>query len=260
LGLLKNLKKTRGKDSPEYKQEYKHFLVSFAGVSVPPSDIALSSFDGQIHVQDCPYDPDLPVYLAIDPGYYPSFYAVAVFQPHPKGTMLKIESGKSLREEELWQIDEIYVQQTITDDVITMCKTRPWWGNVKKAIIDVAARQSNRQTGTSDIAVWQKRTTFPVLADFVGIDDGLNVHRRWLTTNRLFHDRQKCPSTIREYSLYKMRVRRAGDVKDIPIDANNHIMKCIAYLLVNQYGVVDGNITPVSWTRQTRRPVRRRYA
>jgi hypothetical protein len=257
LGVLKALRKTLGKDHPEYKQRYRHFLSAFAGVSLPSSDIAISSFDRAIHVKPCPYDPELPVYLAIDPGYYPSYYAVAVLQPHPAGTMLGREDERSLKRDELWQIDEVYVQHTVTDDVINVCKKREWWGKVEEAVIDVAARQSNRQTGTSDIALWQQKGHFPVVADFVTIDDGLNTHRRWLTNNRLFHDPTNCPNTLREYLLYKVRARRIGDAKDTPIDANNHLQKAIAYFLVNHYGVTDAILRPVSWKRQTV-PARRR--
>jgi len=170
--------------------------------------------------------------------------------------MLKTECPEA---KELWQIDELYLQRTITDDVINLCKTRPWWRNVTRATIDVAARQSNRQTGTSELAIWQKRTTFPVTTTQLSVDDGLSIHRTWLAKNRLFHDRTNCPHTIREYSLYKMRKRGAGDVKDTPIDANNHALKAIAYLLADVYGVVDAPLAPLRWMRSIKRPTRRRY-
>jgi hypothetical protein len=257
---LRALKKGLGKEHPLYKQRHSRFLAVYAGQSVRPSDVALPSFDSSIHVRPCPYDPDLPVYLAIDPGFYPSYYAVAVLQPHPQGTALHAESEKGLRQEELWQIDEIYLQHTIVDDVVTECQKREWWGSVKEAVIDVASRQTNNQTGQSQLTVWQQRGHFPIRAEVVSIEDGINTHRRWLSANRLFHDSIKCPNTIREYSLYKVRVRHIGDAKDAIIDRNNHIAKALAYFLVVHYGVTDTALKAVRWTRQISSPSRRLWA
>jgi len=254
------LKNTLGADHPAYKQRKRRFDATYGGESVPPSDIAIPTFERDIHATECPYDPCLPVYFGIDPGYYPSYYAVTVFQPHPWGTMLGIETESSVKLDELWQIDEIYVQHTITDEVIAMCREREWWPQVRKAVIDVAARQRERQTGQSDLMIWQVKSHFPVVAEWVAVDDSLNTHRRWLAQGRLFHDAEKCPNTIREYLLHKVRARREGDAKDVEIDRWNHAHKALAYLIVVHYGVHDGTLQPVVWQRKLSKPKRRAWA
>lgn len=254
---LDYLKNTVGIDHPVYKQRKRRFDAVYGGQSVPASDIAIATFDKDIHVRSCPFDKDLPVYLGIDPGYYPSYYAVTVFQPHPWGTMLDNLSERSNEIEELWQVDEIYVQRTVTDDVIAMCREREWWPNVRKAIMDVAGRQRSQQTGQSDLMIWQTKTNFPVVAEWIAVDDSLNTHRRWLAQNRLFHDQEKCPKTIREYLLHKVRARRDGDAKDVEVDRWNHAHKSLAYMLVVQYGLHDGSLQPIQWSRETMRPTRR---
>ncbi len=257
---LDYLKNVLGADHPAYKQRQRRFDAMYGGESVPTSDIAIPTFDRNIHVRKCPFDPDLPVYLGIDPGFYPSYYAVTVFQPHPWGTALGVETDRRDNPQELWQVDEVYVQHTITDDVISACHNREWWPNVRSAVIDVAARQRDRQTGQSDLMIWQTKAHFPVTAEWVAVDDSLNTHRRWLAQNRLFHDEEKCPNTIREYLLHKVRARKPGDAKDTEIDRWNHAHKAAEYLLVLRYGVHDGSLQPVRWKRETSKPSRRAWA
>ena len=254
---LDYLKNAVGIVHPAYVQRKRWYDGVYGGESVPPSDLVFTSFNKDTHISPCPFDKDLPVYLAIDPGHYPGYYAVCAFQPHPWGEKLGIVNEKTKTKQELWQIDEIYVQRWLTEEVINECKKRPWYDNVIKAVIDVAARRSDIQTGQSEIGVWQQKTGFPVYADWVSLGDGINTHRRWLLGNRIFHDREKCMNTIREYGLYKMRAKQAGDSREIPFDRHNHAMKAIAYFLVSQYGTSEPSQAPVSWTRSVPRPDRR---
>jgi hypothetical protein len=259
LENLKAIRKSLGKDHPLYRQRRMRFLVTYGGVQVPPADVAIGTFDPTIHVRECAYDPELPVFLAIDPGWYPSYYAVAVLQPHPRGTMLGTEPPDRDDDIELWQIDEFYAQHMLTGQVLDVLKEREWWGRVTRAVIDVAARRTSSQTGFSELAVWQSRTNFPVDTQFVPIDEGLDTHRRWLEQNRLFHDRFRCPDTIREYALYRMRARTPSDAKDTPIDAHNHAMKALAYFLVGSYGVGYAAPGPIIWERALSAPARRSF-
>ncbi len=253
---LKFLEEKLGKESIVYRQRKRRYDSMYGGVSVPSQNVAIGTFDKDIHVRECAFDEDVDVYLGIDPGYYPGYYAIAVFQPHPLGDALDLINEESANKEELWQIDEIYVQHMVTDQVIDLCRDKPWWKNVTKAVIDVAARQSNRQTGKSDLMVWQSKTKFPILAERVTIDDGLNTHRRWLANNRLFIDEKSCPNTLKEYVLYKMKDKHHGDSKEVPLDRNNHLLKASAYLLCNIYGFHDGIKNVVSWKRVLSAPMR----
>jgi hypothetical protein len=252
---LDYLRNAVGVEHPAYVQRKRYFDAVYGGESVPPSDIAIATFNPEVHVRECPFDPELPVYLGIDPGYYPSYYAVVVVQPHPWGEMQGTSTDRTRKLHELWQVDEIYVQKTITDDVIAMCKERPWWRNVTRAVIDASAGQRQRQTGMSDLAIWQQKAHFPIQAEAVSVDDSLTVHRRWLAQGRLFHDR-KCTNTIKEYLLHKMKSQQ-GAAKDIEVDRWNHAHKALEYLIAVVYGLNDEAAKPIVWRRQVARPSRR---
>ena len=241
---LATLRKELGKDSPLYKRERAWYMRVYGGKSAKASDLAVPSFDPELQVRRCPYDDTLPVYLFIDPGYWPAHYAVGAYQPHPKGEALGLEPEPEL--DELWQIDEHYVQQTVTTDVIRELKGRPWWKGVDKAVIDVSARQTNRQTGIREVDVWQSMASFPVQSRFVPAMESLNTLRQWCADTRLFHD-PSCKHTIKEYSLWKMR---HTDGKEIPGEQWNDALQALSYGLVATYGYRDAPAKPIVWRRQ----------
>ena len=74
------------------------FMERFGGVPCPLSNIVVRGFSNDVHVGNYPYDPVLPVELAIDPGYAGAYAVEAVqirggyrkclgwFLPHPLAT------------------------------------------------------------------------------------------------------------------------------------------------------------------------------
>lgn len=247
---LVDLRRELGKENPVYKKELAWFMRIRGGRTAKASDLVIGSFDKDIQVRPCPFDENLPVYLFVDPGWSPAHYAVCAYQPHPKGEALEvaIEPGQ----DELWQIDELYVQQTVTEEVIRTLKGRAWWSNVEKAVIDVTARQTNRQTGRREIDVWVSMVGFPILSQYVNINESVGALRSWCAASRIFHD-PSCKHTIREYSLWKMM---RGN-RDIPGDAWNDALQATSYGLVKLYGHADRPTKPIIWQRHVNTEGRR---
>ena len=89
-----------GRNDPEIlKQESamtkERFMERFGGVPCPKTGRVLTEFSNSIHVKPCEFNKDLPVEIAVDPGYVGA-YAVEVIQSY--GDHLKI-------------IDEVYVDR-----------------------------------------------------------------------------------------------------------------------------------------------------
>ena len=224
---LAALKARFGERHPAYKQLLRWYNSTYGAEPGPPSNAALPQFNPDIHVQDCDFDSQLPVYLAVDPGFANAYTALA-FQPHPAGSLL---GHGNVKQTELWQIDEVYEHGMTTSEVITLVKSHKWWPNVEKIAIDVSARHTNRQTGISDEDWWRAETKLPVISHYLNVSEGLNTQRQWLLEGRLFHDRQKCPKTIAEYYNYVTK-----DGSEDVIDDNNDAQKAVAYLLRALYG------------------------
>lgn len=179
-------------------------------------------FDPNIHIKSCPYTNNVPVELWIDPGYFPSAYAVVVVQYHG---------------DVAWQIDEVYEHRTVHEQIIELCKEREWWPAVRTLVGDQAIYQ--HPGDRSGAEVWLAKTGMTVQTMKLRVQDGISRHRSILHQKRLFHD-EKCRNTIREYKMYRRRVNKDGvPVSDDPEDRQNHSMKAIAYGLSKHWGLSD---------------------
>lgn len=217
-----------GRDDPEIKRLESilpddEFQRTVAAKRVPSRALIFPEFSYAENVRPCPFDPDLPVHLWIDPGYYPSAYAVIPVQMHGP---------------EVWQIDEIYLNHHYHSQVIKIVMGKPWWKNVQRIAMDIAGKQHHSDESGEEI--WHNETGFKIHTNPVGIMAGIARHRTFLSpTPRLFHD-PSCKQTLAEYKQYKRKTDRDGNpTSDDPIDANNHAMKAIAYGLVDRFGFVD---------------------
>lgn len=217
-----------GRDDPEIKRleaimPDDEFARTIAAERVPSRALVLSEFRYSQHVKPCPFNPDLPVTIWIDPGHFPSVYAVLAVQFHGR---------------EVWHFDEVFLNDHIHDQVIEICKQRPWWKKVEGGVIDFAGRQHHADR--SAIEVWQARTGLSLRSQLIGIMDGIYVHRAFLKQKRLYHD-PSCKGTLGEYGLYRLPTDRDGNpTSDQPRDEHNHAMKAIAYGLVDRFGFVEG--------------------
>lgn len=126
----------------------REFLVRWGGVPLASEALVMGAYwDQKKHVRSDAefqmYDNEghkQPVYLAVDPGYSGnSVYAVLVLQK--RGSM--------------WVcIDEVIGRTLVAEEVIDLCRTRPWWGHVAGGIIDPYAGVNHVYGGFSPIEVW----------------------------------------------------------------------------------------------------------
>ena len=231
------------------------------GVPVPPSGRVFRDFSPTIHLQTWKYDPELPVYVGIDPGYsgQPSRYAVEVAQIEPDGT---------------WRFfDEIYVEQTKTLEVTNICQSRFWWGNKdKKFVIDIAAAAQTGVTETHE-DIWRKAIGANLGHQRINIWPGINkfaamlvgrpvegVWKPWVT-----FDPRRCPGIIAELGGgldpvsgqprgYSNMTNHQGEVVGkTPMDRYNDAIKAATYLIVGTIGYVRTDAD-----RKTIRVIRRR--
>lgn len=142
-----------GRNDPEIKSiertyaTFTEFLVRWGGVPMASGALVMGNYwDEKKHIANVefePYDGDgnkLPVRLAIDPGYSGnSMYTVEVLQP--RGSMWVV-------------VDEVAVQSLVHEEVIDLCRTRPWWKHITGGIIDPNAGTSHVYGSASPQEVW----------------------------------------------------------------------------------------------------------
>lgn len=209
------------------------FLERFAAIPTPPSGLVFKEFSFANHVQEL--EPmDLPVELAIDPGYTGA-YAVLALQ----------EAGGLVR-----VIDEVYIRFGIVQDVIAECKNRWWWELVPKVkegktagVIDIAGKQ--HQGMASHVEIWAKDADCGLRSRPISIEDGILVVRTLLRNphneNRpriVFSsdlsaqkdDEGHPEGILGEFGAYKYPERTARQgANDNPIDKYNHSLKALGY-------------------------------
>ena len=208
------------------------FQERFGAIPCPPSTLVFKEFSFSEHVADyVEYNKDLPVSLAVDPGYSPGKYAVLALQTHDEA------NGP----EQVWVVDEIYASEMTGPEVVALALKRPWWGNVVGGVMDVAGRQ--HQAMKSQQEVWRELAGIYLRSQPVPILDGIARHRTFLRDPatgkpRLLH----APAVVgmlKEYRKYQRPKDVEGHaIRELPIDRDNHAMKAIAYWLYDRYGPV----------------------
>lgn len=218
------------------------FDERFGGVPCPPRELVFKEFRHYLHVVNTrwgdvkvpvrdekgwllPKDGDLELW--IDPGYAGAYAVLFVY----------VFAGL------VFIVDEVYAQGKVGEIVIqeTIAK-RDLFQRVKRGVMDVAGRQHNAMESQEEL--WLKHAKLPMFMEPVPIVDGILRHRTFLTdpmtmAPRMYHD-PKCKGTIREYELYRYpEAKENRDERELPIDANNHSMKAIAYGLWNRFSYVD---------------------
>lgn len=218
----------------EFNERYLGIPRSIVGVVFP-------EFRRAVHVRNsAEFERSLPVRLWVDPGFYPSSYAVGFVQLY--GPRIHI-------------FDELYLQGMTNDVVVEQVVNHDAFRNVERVVIDIAA-QSHAGAQDPAIEVWRRALAgrgIPVVAKFVKVEDGIVRTRDKLRMNVLddtpfliVHPR--CVNTINEFLAgYRYHTRKASGAiaGDKPIDENNHMMKAIAYGIVDAYGVADLRRDPV---------------
>lgn len=222
------LKKIEATMSPDL------FMERMGGVPCPPSGRVFTEFRNSIHVVDRDFDPEKDVELCIDPGYSQGWYAV--------------EAGQ-------WDgdyfhlIDEVYEQFKTSDQVINICRMKPWWRNVKGGAIDIAGTAHKPDTPASDI--WKKTGGVHLKSKKVPIAAGIERMRTYLIPDPITHRphltiHPRCRGIISEFGgcphpvtgrteVYSYDTDRSGAVIGVE-DKNNHGIKAVTYEIVCKYG------------------------
>lgn len=228
------------------------FLERHAAVPKKSSLVVHPEFEHLHHVSDrFEYNPNFPVTLAIDPGFAGAY---AVLACHIIGKKIIC-------------FDEIYEVRPEhgTDYIIELARKRAWWKastddspGIERIVMDVAGKSGSAQTGKKSVsAMWQEATKndkiggehgLTPVGKYVTILDGIDRYRRFLgnTDNpdsiRVGYN-PRCVSTIQEHNDYRypkrrMTINRGESEK--PVDAHNHSIKAMVYLIVDQFGFFDG--------------------
>lgn len=237
-----------GRNDPEIlkmqrESSDQYFMERIAGIPMPPRGLVFPEFRTELHVKESiPFIPDLPVYLAIDPGTIGG-YAVEVIQ---------IVSGA------VHIFDEVYERDKGTSEIIDICRRLSWWKNVAStgSVVDVAGLY--RQGASIPVSeIWQKEAGLPTGLHLAGqkikVVDGIERLRTFLKPHpithlpNLFID-QKCRGIISEFGgclnpfdqqmrTYKWLVDKEGNAYGAePDNKYNHGIKAISYFLVDHFG------------------------
>ncbi len=192
-------------------------------------------FSHVAHVQPwAVFDGNDDVTLLVDAGYHPSRYAVLAAQFRKDG------HGREM----MVIVDELWEHNRIHEEIVEMCKQRPWADNVARAIGGHETRQ--HQAARSTAEVWS--ALWPGLA-FETFDAGsvLEGVRRvqWLLEPpdgrgpRLAFG-PGCEGLAWEFQHYKRPTDRVGTVtSEQPLDAYNDALDALRVGVMWRFGLVD---------------------
>ena len=225
-----------------------YFLERCAAVPVPPSGLVVKGLDPVRHIDSkLAYDPARgPVFLWVDPGYGGA-YAIEVFQ---------------VQGQRVFGIDEVYEPGLITEEMIALCRQRPWWDAVsKRGVIDFAGKQ--HQASESVIEQWKRmagiRLDPPVdrpVKVYEAVERILtSLHRDQIVLSPRMRGALK-EANIGEGPVPGMRPWKfKTGLEGTVIDRNStegfsHAWMAIAYGLLDQFGFVSrtrGGLGPVPY-------------
>ncbi len=225
------------------------FMERFGGVPCPPKGLVFKEFRTNIHTgtsENFQFDQSEPINLWIDPGYSHA-YAILVAQKRDSETAVIV--------------DEIFETGFTTEDLITVCRKKPWWNKVIGGAIDIAGKQHHGMN--SPMETWIKKTGIPLRAKKLGILDGIERTKTSLKVNPItnrpgLYINTKCKGLISELggcpnpitgatAVYTWKMDKSNNViGDKPDDKHNDACKALAYGLLDMFGFT---ITPRAKTQ-----------
>lgn len=243
------------------------FLQRVAAVPYKSSGLVFRDFDRNTHVRPLPFDPKLPIELAIDPAQHT--YALLAIQhitlPGLFGTNAK---GEKIPLTQVNVIDEIYEHDVTAYDIIPLFKAKPWAKYVRTGVTDVAGKQHH--ANKSQVQIWREEANIQLRARYVTIPEGIEVVRYRLREHpeakqpliyfdyKMRSDRDtqgRANGTIAEAGLYKWPNWKEGmSSASRPIDANNDGFKALGYWLFDRFG------SAVERPKSNRKTIIRGYA
>jgi hypothetical protein len=212
------------------------FLERHGGIPALPATAVFPEYSPNRHVGHYPFDPRLPVELAIDPGYAGAYSVLAI-------------QWDSVN---VYVVDEVYCQRVPVRQVIRECRARPWWSflnPLKGGVIDIAGKQ--HQGHESQIEVWAEPVSkggggLALRARYIPIEAGAERLRSFLrnpndidAAPRLYYN-ESTKNSQREYKLYRYPEDQSGrPQREKPIDRDNHSIKALTYWLVDRFGFAE---------------------
>lgn len=209
--------------------------------------IVFPTWESKKFIQDdkAEFDPELPVYLCVDPG---GTYAVLAVQLKQR----EDNTNTLTKGYDLCLIDELYYQTTVTTaEVFEACSSREWWPNlnrkdhawwpVMQGAIDATANEQYRvwlHLGRED-----KRIKSLNLSSRKGdINAGIETLQHFLDTGSIWvHSRCRYfAMEMRKYQHQSPGFSRVGTEdprkKETPKDAWNHLIKAAIYFITCKFG------------------------
>jgi len=232
-----------GRDDPKLKTQEielgtELFLQRFGGEIPKPRGLVIPEFRVSLHTGSYPRDPGEPVFVGIDPGHYPSAYAVEVVQ----------FIGDQIR-----VIDEIYVQDKTHEQVCLALMQKPYADKIIGGAIDIASKQQDGRQPIYDI--WVKETGLKLSTRRIRpVEDGVSRLRSFLFRNPISGEvplciDNKCRGLISEFGgskspfegrgAWKMDMDRRGNIMGIgrPSEKNCDAAKALIYCIVERKGL-----------------------
>jgi hypothetical protein len=231
----------KGKDDPEINRLKSNssdafFMERIEGIPSPPAGLVFHEFRADLHVsREAQWVKGEPVYLWMDPGFAGA-YAIEVVQ--------EIEG-------QIRVIDEVYETGLITDEMIEIAQSRPWWKDVTGGAIDIAGYQHQAMSAPAE--AWLQNAGVYLGAHKVRINDGTERLKSFLKPDpsnmrpKLIIN-PKCNGVLSEFGTqpspidgqtraYRWKTDREGNVVgDVPEDKNNHAVKALIYGIIDRYG------------------------
>lgn len=167
------------------------FMEKVGGIPQSPSDVVFPEARFSYHVKDRfpalhkSFDPELPVYLAIDPGSTHACAVLAIQIGYTPEFRAEVENAKLATGNVIWVIDSIYRWNRETEQLVQEAASRPWAKNVQEAVMDFAGKQRNAN-GKPVIEQWAKfwrarmGSPLAIHANPVPLEPAYSIHKRAL--------------------------------------------------------------------------------
>ena len=210
----------QGEDSPAILQAKRNaqdpleFLEQYGAAPSSQHLMVYPEFKPRIHAGDYPFDPALPVRLAVDPSKGANAYAVAVIQKDPA-------SGR------IWMCDEYYRVGAMAEDVTRALDRRAWRPNVTDVVMDNA--------DPNEILRWCQ-AGYPAFA----VQDKPEPEMRYPILRRLLRD------PVRYWPLHDQKLRQVLATRGLDADAykrldleERHVIEIEVEMLL-----ADARLTP----------------
>lgn len=218
----------------EATMEPTEFARFVAARKVKPPAIIYQEFDRRTHVSfDVQYDPHAPVDLSIDPGYFPSRYAVLAIQP----------SVNTYGQECVNVLDEIWVNHLVHHEIIAEAKERFWWDNVHRILGGHETRQHAATRSTREVWIRNADKYFETCPPYADRERIMRVKTLLVdpytkAARLLLHPR--CIGLSKEFNEWRRKTDKDGQVtSETPIDEMSDALDALGNYVLHEFGPTD---------------------